>query len=295
MARELSEIKKQMTDDFVANQTIQERYALDTTKTFEQQFSKVSIENILFNVVAFAMWLLEKLINQNRTEINEQIATSRIHTQKWYREKALDFMYGYDLNDTDEYDTTNLTDEQIASAKIIANAAPVKMQGYLRMKVVKRVGDELAPLEPAELTAFTSYMNYVTDAGTYVIPTTNIADDLKLTLDVYYNDLILAGDGSRLDGTANAPVQDAIKNYLKSLRFNGSFIESKLEGEIEAVEGVTMVKVVGAWSKYGSHEYESTANPNVGKINEIRIPDAGYMKLDDDHTIINFIAFTDNE
>src|SRR5690606_6414389 len=120
----------------------------------------------------------------------------------------------------------------IAAAKIIANAAPVKMQGYLRLKVVKRVGDELAPLAPAELTAFTTYMNYLTDAGTYVIPTTNTADDLKLTLNVYYNNLVLAGDGSRRDGTANTPVLDAIKDYLKSIRLNGSFIESKLEGEL---------------------------------------------------------------
>ena len=295
MARELTEIKQQITDEWINNETIQERYELTPGQTFEQQFSKVSLENILFNVFAYAIWFFEKIFDQNRTEINDEIAKSRIHTQKWYREKALAFMYGYDLNDTDNYDTTSLTDEQIATAKIIANAAPVKMQGYLRMKVVKRVGDELAPLAPQELTAFESYMNYVTDAGTYVIPTTNVADDLKLTLNVYYNDLVLTGDGSRRDGTATTPVMDAIKDYLKSLRFNGSFIESKLEGEIEAVDGVTMVKIVGAWSKYGSYDYESTINPNAGKINEIRIADAGYMKLDEANTIINFIPFNDYE
>lgn len=293
MARELSEIKQQITDKWISNETIQERYELTPGQTFEQQFSKVSLENILFNVFAYAIWFFEKLFDQNRTEINDEIAKSRIHTQKWYREKALAFMYGYDLNDTDNYDTTGLTEEQISTAKIIANAAPVKMQGYLRMKVVKRVGDELAPLAPQELTAFESYMNYVTDAGTYVIPTTNIADDLKLQLDVYYNEQVLSGDGSRRDGTATTPVLDAIKDYLKSLRFNGSFIESKLEKEIEAVDGVTMVKVVGAWSKYGSYDYESTINPNAGKINEIRIADAGYMKLDEANTVINFIPFAD--
>jgi|SRR5690554_3941700 len=295
MARELNEIKQQITDEWIANETIQERYELDPGLTFEQQFSKVSIENILFNVVSFAIWLFEKTLDLFRTEINDEIAKSRIHTQKWYREKALAFLFGYDLDDTDQYDTTGLTDEQIATAKIIANAAPVKMQGYLRMKVVKRVGDELTPLSLAELNAFASYMNYVTDAGTYVIPTTDPADDLKLTLDVYYNDRILAGDGSRLDGTANAPVLDAIKDYLKSLRFNGAFIETRLQDEIQLVEGVSMIKIVGAWSKYGSHGYESMANNNVGKINEIRIPDAGYMKLDEADTVLNFIPYTDNE
>lgn len=293
MARDQKEIKLQMTDEWINNETIQERYELVPGQTFEQQFSKVSIENILFNVIAFAIWLFEKLIDQNQTEIHEQIANSRIHTQKWYRQMALDFMYGYALDDSDKYDTTGLTDEQIAAAKIIANAAPVKMQGYLRMKVVKREGNELAPLSPAELNAFESYMNYVTDAGTYVVPTTNVADDLKLTLDIYYNDQILAGDGSRLDGTASTPVLDAIKDYLKSLRFNGSFIESKLEKEIEAVQGVNMVKIVDAASKYGLYEYDTTINPNAGKINEVRVADAGYMKLDEANTVINFIPFAD--
>ncbi len=293
MARELSEIKLQITDEWINNETIQEKYTLVSGQTFDQQFSKVSVENILFSVIAFAIWFFEKLIDQNQTEINEQIANSRIHTQKWYRQKALEFMFGYELGDLDIYDTTGMTDEQIAAAKIIVNAAPVKMQGSLRLKVVKRMGDELAPLSPAELNAFESYMNYVTDAGTYVIPTSNIADDLKLQLDIYYNDQILAGDGSRLDGTANTPVLDAIKDYLKSLRFNGAFIGTKLQDELQTVQGVNMVKIVGAWSKYGSYDYDSTINPNAGQINEIRVADAGYMKLDEANTEINFIPFAD--
>lgn len=282
-----------MTSAFIADETIIERYELDPSKNFEQQFSKVSVENIWFNVMSFALWMFERIFDKHKSDINNVIAESRIHTAKWYRGMALNFMLGYNLNDSDQYDTTGLTDEEIAAAKIITNAAPVKMKGYLRMKVVKSSGQELAPLTPSELNAFQSYMNYVTDAGTYVIATTGIADDLKLTLNVYYNDRILAGDGSRLDGTDINPVLNAIKDYLKSIRFNGSFIESKLEGEIEAVEGVSMVKVVGAWSKYGSYDYDSTINPNAGKINEIRVADAGYMKLDEANTIINYIAFTD--
>lgn len=286
MARLTSEIENQIFEEIQNNEILSEQLT---------SASKSAVwRNIVF-VISYCVHLFEKLIDQHRIEIDEQIAASRIHTQKWYREKAREFMYGYSLNDSDQYDTSGLTDQQIASAKIIANAAPVKMQGYLRMKVVKSVGDELEPLDSDEMAAFTSYMNYVTDAGTYVIPTTNVADDLKLTLNVYYNDLVLNGNGSRRDGTASNPVQDAIKDYLKCLRFNGSFIESMLEKEIEAVDGVTMVKVVGAWSKYGSYGYDSTTNPNAGKINEIRIADAGYMKLDESSTVINFIPFSDYE
>ncbi|MDM1045864.1 hypothetical protein HX004_13985 [Myroides sp. 1354] len=293
MARELATIKLEMTDRFITDPTVVEIYEIDQSKTFEQQFSKVSLENILFNIVAFAIWVFEKLLTQHQKEIDDTIASSRIHTQKWYREKALAFMFGKQLNDSDVYDTSDMTEQEIVEAKIIANAAPVKMQGYLRMKVVKSLGDELGPLSTTELTAFESYMNYVTDAGTYVIPTSNQADDLKLHLDVYYDPMILAQDGSRLDGTSETPTLDVINSYLKSLRFNGAFVETKLMDEIQSVHGVTMVKIVGAWSKYGSYDYESTINPNAGKINEVRIADAGYMKLDQDNTTINYIAFSD--
>lgn len=295
MAREIREIKKQMTDHYIANAAVSKTYNLDPVKTFEQQFSKVSIENMLFDTLAFAIWLFEKLLDQNKVDINEEIAKSRIHNQKWYREKALDFMFGRSLTESDRYDTTDLTEKEIQEAKIIANAAPVKMQGYLRMKVVKRKGEELHPLSPAELKAFESYMNRVTDAGTYVVPTTNAADDLKLHLDVYYNEMILAQDGSRLDGIVQKPVIDVINSYLKSLRFNGAFVETKLMDEIQKIEGVSMVKIVGAWSKYGFYGYESTENPNVGLINEVRIADAGYMKLDETNTVVNYKAFMDYE
>lgn len=284
MARSINEIENQIITEIQNNEFL---------KDYLTSVSKSAIWRNMVFVFAYCIHFFEKLMDQNQSEINKQITNSRIHTLNWYREKALAFMFGYELNESDIYNTTGLSDEQIASAKIIANAAPVKMQGSLRLKVVKRAGNELAPLSPSELNAFESYMNHVTDGGTYVIPTTNVADDLKLTLDIYYNDQILAGDGSRLDGTANTPVLDSIKDYLKSLRFNGAFIGTKLQDEIQTVQGVNMVKIVGAWSKYGLYDYDTIINPNAGKINEIRIADAGYMKLDEANTIINFIPFTD--
>lgn len=281
MIRTLNDIQDQIIEKIQSDEILSQKLSSN---------SKEAVWRRITYVVSFGIWIFEKLLNQHKKEINEEIAATRIHTQKWYREKALEFMYGYTVDELGNYDTSQLTDEQIASSKIIANAAAVKVMGYLRLKVVKRSGDELVPLTPAELSSFSSYMNYVTDAGTYVIPTTNIADDLKLTLDIYYDDLILAGDGSRLDGTDLNGVLNAIKSYLKSLRFNGAFIESHVEKEIEAIDGVSMVKVKGAWSKYGTYSYEST-HENVGRIDEVRVADAGYMKLDEANTIINYIPF----
>ena len=284
MARSINEIENQIITEIQNNEVLNQNLT---------SVSKSAVWRNMVHIFAYCIHFFERLLDQNKTEVDQQIAKSRIHNQKWYREKALAFMFGKQLNDSDIYDTSDMTEQEIAEAKIIANAAPVKMQGYLRMKVVKSLGDELGPLSTTELTAFESYMNYVTDAGTYVVPTSNQADDLKLQLDVYYDPMILAQDGSRLDGTIQTPTLDVINSYLKSLRFNGAFVETKLMDEIQSVHGVTMVKIVGAWSKYGSYDYDSTINPNAGKINEVRIADAGYMKLDQENTTINYIAFSD--
>ncbi len=61
MARSIAEIKKTMTDGFVTNEEAKARYGLDTSKTFDEQFSKVSIESILYYVVASAIYILEVL------------------------------------------------------------------------------------------------------------------------------------------------------------------------------------------------------------------------------------------
>lgn len=52
MARTITEIKKSMTDRFMSDATILERYGLKAGDSFDAKFSKVSIENILFFTVA---------------------------------------------------------------------------------------------------------------------------------------------------------------------------------------------------------------------------------------------------
>lgn len=292
--RSTEEIKNSMTTEFVSNETIVDKYELDPNKTFDQQFSKVSLENILFDVVAFAIFYIEKLFDLFRKEVDADIAKSRVHTQKWYREKALDFMYGYTLNESDVYDTEALSEEQIKKAKIIANAAAQKEttggRGILRLKVVKLKGDNLFPLDAKELNAFTAYMNLVSDAGTYVLPTSDIGDDLKLELDLYYDPLVLDPTGARLDGTSQSPVTDAITKYLKSIEFNGEFIKSELSDVIKRVEGIRYVSIKQAYTKYANYSYDTTDVSNAGVVDEIRKPDSGYLVLDIEQTKYKYIA-----
>ena len=52
MARSINDIKKTMTDAFMADADIREKYGLTADDTFDDSFSSVSLEKILFYIIA---------------------------------------------------------------------------------------------------------------------------------------------------------------------------------------------------------------------------------------------------
>lgn len=301
MSRTINEIQQEILN---AKAAATELSALDVLTTSEQtaaqanSTSKVAVWRLWVWIVAFAVWTLEQFWAVFKKETDDKIAKSRPHTSKWYRQKALDFMFGVALvTDADYYDTSAMTEAQIAASKIISNAATTRVlqngYGTLRIKVVRTVGNEYAPVTAQHLFALNNYFNnHVADAGTIVVCTTGEADLLKLKLDIYYDALLLDATGGRLDGSATAPVIDAVKAYLKSIDFeNGQFITTRLVDALQKVPGVILPVVREAYSKYGTYDYTETTIPNVGLINEIRPADSGYMKLDEPELLINYIVF----
>jgi NADH:ubiquinone oxidoreductase subunit 5 (subunit L)/multisubunit Na+/H+ antiporter MnhA subunit len=301
MSRTINEIQNEI---LTARDAVAELNALEVLTTSEQTIlqanttSKVGVWRRWLWVVAFAIYTFEQILNVFKKETDDKIAKSRPHTAKWYRQKAMDFLYGVPLvTDADYYDTSLLTEAQIAAAKIISNAATVRVlqngYGTLRIKVVRTVSTEYAPVTTQHLFALNNYFNnHVADAGTIVLCTTGEADMLKLKLDIYYDALLLDPQGGRLDGSATTPVIDAIKAYLKSIDFeNGQFITTRLVDALQKVPGVILPVVREAYSKYGTYDYTETTIPNVGLINEIRPADSGYMKLDEPELLINYIVF----
>ncbi|KGO88372.1 hypothetical protein Q765_00175 [Flavobacterium rivuli WB 3.3-2 = DSM 21788] len=289
MARQRQEIKDSITNPFITNARIVALYGLQAGLTFLQQFSLLSLENNLFDVVTDAMLSLESLWDIFRAEITAEMAKQQPHTKAWYQGKALGFMLGVPLiNDTDVFDTAGLTDEAIEAAKVVKQAAAVKLisnngYGILRLKVATAAPDGTLQPVPAEQFAALKYyiLEKVVDAGTQVVVTTAVADKLRLHLDIYYSPLILNPEGERLDGTDDTPVQNALDQFLQSIEFNGTLNLNKLERDLIDIEGVQEAHRTLAASKYGDYEYEHTGVPNVGAIDVFRVADGGYLVMDD--------------
>lgn len=280
MARTIAEIKKDITDRFTAHPSIISLYSLDTTKTFEQQFTVVSIESILFYIVAVSIWTLEVLFDTLRVEINSIIDNLKPHTARWYANVAKQFQLGQNLMpDSDRYDNTGLTSEQIAASRIIAHSAVVNVQKRLVIKVAKDEGDDLAPLTTIELNAFKDYMFRVKDAGVQTEIISKEADKLTLELKIYFNPLVLNSTGGRLDAASDTPVADAVRTFLKNLPFNGLFVQAFLVDALQRVDGVVVPVIERAKYKYNDQE---------GDIGAIYQPYAGYMRISDADLVIRY-------
>lgn len=244
MARTVKEIKDAMTATFCQERAVVEKYGLNPKKSFDQQFSSASIENILFYCFAFAVWTLEVLFDKHRTEVERKIEQLEPHTLRWYVNKAKAFMYGYQLvKDADYYDTTEVSETDIDKARVVRYAVASESNTVVYLKVAARGEDgQPAKLNASQFASLTSYMNSVKDAGVAIKLVNENADKIRINMVVYYDPTVMNSDGSVSDGTQ--PVLEAVKTVITNLPFNGVFRKSDLLAAVIDVSGVEVADIV---------------------------------------------------
>lgn len=244
MSRTISEISLSIKEDFVTNETIQDMYGLTPGKTFDEQFSVVSIEAILIYVFASAVWLHEKLWVRFRQEVEELIDSSYVTSLSWYYAKALDFQNG-DALLFDEKTYSFKYPEVNESKRIVKNVAvrQVTDDSVTKLKIYFSDKDK-QPLSGDTRTSFETYMKQIGAAGTHYLFVSEAPDELRVHMHIYYDPLVLDSTGTRLNG-GGKPVEESIENYLNSLEYGGVFYASKLVDMIQETEGVKDVTLDG--------------------------------------------------
>jgi hypothetical protein len=234
--------------------------------------SKTALWRLWTRIVATCAWTVEVLFDTLKAELNELLDLLKPHSPRWYATKAKAFQYGYSLPlESDKYDNSALTETQISDSQIVQYVAVVEQTKNLRLKVAK-LGTDLEPLTVGELTAFSEYMARVKDAGVKLVIDSLPADKLKLTVDIYYDPLILNNIGQRIDGSDLEPVKNAITKYLQNLPFNGVFVLAYLVDKLQKVQGVTIPTIIAAQYSYGLFPFTS--------ISVKYQPDSGYLRFD---------------
>jgi hypothetical protein len=269
MAREVEVIQKEILDDIASNETLS---AMNST-------SKVAIYRLLTYVVAFAIWSLEKLFDIHKKEIDTAIYEQKSGTPTWYKNMSLGFQFGFDLIvDSDKFDNTGFTDDEIESSKIIKYCS-VKESSESNRLIIKVAGekdDVLTPLTNIEITSFSEYINEIKYAGVKINVVNNPADKLLLDMDIYVDVLVIDQNGNSI-ANGGKPVETAIKSYMKSLPFDGELVINDLIEKLRDVPGVINAHIKTASSSY--YDILTLSYVDFSPINVKTIPVAGYFEI----------------
>jgi len=259
MARELYIIQQQIIDKLAAEGIVVTN-------------NKFSRRRIWTYVIAFCIFIHEQLFDAYKIEVEQTISNKNPHTLKWYQQKILAFQFGYDLPvDTDEYDNTGLSDAEIENSKIIAYCAVNERADILTIKIAKKNGSNLVPLDNTELAALQAYTRRFKDAGVFVSFVNESADSLKLNANIHYSPIVLDNAGVNIS-TGVETVKNAIDFYLKNLTFNGEFSLQKLTDELQKVDGVKYVDLTNV-------EVKSTVAASYQNVDVYYIPASGYLRF----------------
>ncbi len=232
----LEEIYKELTDAFVSDYIVAEKYGLDTDKTFDEQFSKVCIERVLFYVTAFVMYVREKALDKWLSDVEATALATRYGTKQWWHKMALTWQKGYQIEVDSDGGLDYATEDD--EAKIIKYAAIVPDGRNIYIKVAKEESGELQALSSSELTEFSSYLEAIKPLGIRTVGQSLSACGLTVKMKVYYfaqNDVTQVEDN----------IKTAVEEYIKNITFGGVIFKNKIIDAVQGVDGVSDVEITG--------------------------------------------------
>ncbi|MCL2291239.1 MAG: hypothetical protein FWC34_11165 [Bacteroidetes bacterium] len=278
MARTIQAIKQQMTVEFLSEPSIRAIYKIDPSVPndgFESVFSKVSIENIIFYIVAFGIHILERIFYTEKEKLTQYVESLRPHTEAWYVNKLKSFQLGYALNKEGGYDIIDV------EAQIIKYCSLRRANGILEFRIANDAGGVPQIINENDISSINNYAIRVFDAGTHFRIFSSNPDIYRCNLLINYDPLVLDSKGKRIDGTNDTPVIDAINSYFRSFPFDSEFSNMALAHAIEKVEGVRIVQLTGSWA----------TPPSLGEqvVISTYISRSGYMAFNEVPSAIEYV------
>lgn len=238
MARSIKEIKKTMTDAFMADLDIRQKYSLTGNVSFEDSFSAVSIESILFFIVASAIYVLESLFDQFRNDIDEKIATAVLASIPWYHKVCLEYQHGDSLVYDDATGQFRYA-VQDTSKQIVKFAACRDKGGGVLILVSGEDAQGLpSALSNDILVPFKSYLNSRKPAGVIMEVYSYNPDEIRIYMQVQYDEKVMNEDGSLISDESVFPVEDAVETYLRNIVYGGVFNKTRLVDAVQSATGV---------------------------------------------------------
>jgi len=264
MARSISEIKRTMTDAFMQDEAICDAYDLSSDKTrFADCFSAVSLENLLFYIVAACHYVLESIFEKFTQDVEQKISRAVVASIPWYFDKAKAFQYGDALVLNPR--TFGYEYAKVDTSKQLVKYVAVRDRGAsIEMLVSAEEDGKPTPLSDDILTAFKHYINAIKIAGVVINVRTRKADELSIAVKVVVDPLKINRQGIDI-ASSEKVVEHAIENYLADIVYGGTFNKTKLVDAIQRVDGVVDV-ALGVCKYKAGDEFKEIAGNNYTAV-----------------------------
>lgn len=229
--------------------------------------SAVAIWRLWAYITAAAIHVLEVLFDLFKADVQQMIDEKTPASIFWYRQKALEFKHGVPLmieNGKPFY-------PPFGPAPLLAQCSVREAENGLVIKIAKENAGDLSPVSNDQLNAFIAYMNAVKYAGTPIRYINSDAVRLYISLDVYYDPLLLYSNGEAIIEN-NFPVTENIEDYLRKLSFDGRITRNELLSAIRNATGVRDAAILEL--------LQQTAGKTPEAIVVYHIPDSGYFKVE---------------
>ena len=237
--RTIKEILDEIKYKYVNNSTIRERYGITGDVAFDEVFAQVSVESVLFYIIAVAIYAVEFLFSNHIEEVNSRESAMRMGTKEWWINLCKSFQFGGELVYDDN--TNNFKYSVVDIEKQIIKYATIRECNTGIEILVNRADADGLPEKienEHERNGFEKYLIKNKIAGIPVLWNSFNPDELSVSLNVVYDPLMIDNEGASLtDGII--PVDDAIIEYINSVAYgDGKINKTQLLNAIEKAPGV---------------------------------------------------------
>ena len=255
----------------MADINIQSAYGFDSEANFDDVFSAVSLENLILSNVAYTIHLHETSQEAWLVDVENTALATRYGTKQWWYAQTLLFQLG-DTTEVLENGSVgySVINEEL---RIVKFAAVTESGRTINIKVAKGEIGAMEPLTTAEVVQLKAYLGDIKPLGIRVVASSAAADELKLSLNIYY-------DGEKTRDEIESDIKTAINEYFAGVQFAGTIYKNRLVDAIQKVDGITDVEIVSMSAK--------SANANVyTSTGRTYNPEAGYVNLSAENLTIN--------
>ena len=218
--------------------------AKDNIKHLLNNPSNVQFYKQFRDVFAVAANIKEQQYEQFKEDVRIIEETRSYGNSLWWIKKMKEFQYG-DTVQLIEIDTPVGKQDIPSYAVIDESKQIIKFVAITRLasgaSVLKVALDDgngfPAVLDNSQLDAAKVYVDALQIAGANISVISLPSDQVKYGFDVYYNPQVIANDGSLISDSGVFPFEDAINEYHRNLRFDGTVEIEKVEDAIQKATG----------------------------------------------------------